>query len=165
MKIVSLTAAALLLGAGSASAAPMAMDTPISMGPLEIVCTGVGSAKDDAQWLSYPVRIEFSNGAAQYLAGAHVRITQGGTTHADFECAGPWVLVKGPSASYKATVSLLWEGDKSDKSVTFNLGRGGQKRVVIQFGPTQPRSNSALTAPDGAAAMQSGAVPPPGSGQ
>lgn len=163
-----LLSASLLLAASAlpASAAPMAMDTPVNMGSLEIACSGVGSAKDDPQWSAYPIRIEFSNGAAQYLAGAHVTISQGGKTEADFECAGPWVLVKGPAGSYKVTAAMTWgEFQGVSKSTTFSLGGGGQKRVVIQYGPSQPRSNSALTMPDGAAAQASGAVPPPGSGQ
>src|SRR5258708_277298 len=62
---------------------PMAMDTPVSFGGVETVCTGVGSAKDDPQWAGYPIRIEFSNGAAQYLSGAHVTLTNGGKAIAD----------------------------------------------------------------------------------
>ncbi|HEV2652268.1 MAG TPA: hypothetical protein VGU69_13475, partial [Rhizomicrobium sp.] len=52
-------------------AGPMDMDKPVTTGPLTLACTGVGSAKDDPQWQEWPVRIVFSNGAAQFLSGAH----------------------------------------------------------------------------------------------
>lgn len=168
MKFLSPMAGALLAAATAlpAAAEPMAMDVPVNMGALEIACSGVGSAKDDPQWGTYPIRLEFSNGKAEYLAGEHVVLSQGGKTQADFECAGPWVLVKGPAGSYKATVTMLY-GDQQGmtKSATFALGSGSQKRVVLQYGPTEPRTPSVMTAPDGASAATSGAVPPAGSGQ
>lgn len=150
MKIASWATGALFCVAAASPvlAEPMAMDIPVNMGPLEFVCTGVGSAKDNPIWSSYPIRIEFSNGAAQYLAGAHVVLSQGSTTYADFECAGPWVLVKGPAGSYKVTTTMMWGDQKGmSKSTTFSMAHSGQKRVVIQYGPTMPRSNSAETAP------------------
>src|SRR5215475_12160723 len=66
-------AAIILAAAVTAPPAPpsMAMDTPVSFGGIQVVCTGVGSAKDDPQWASCPIRIEFSNNGAQYLSGAH----------------------------------------------------------------------------------------------
>ena len=74
---------------------PMAMDTPVSFGNVQTVCTGVGSAKDDPQWTQYPIRIEFSNDGAQYLSGAHVTLSQGGQPVVVFFCVGFWVLMKG----------------------------------------------------------------------
>ncbi len=111
---------------------PMAMDTPVSFGGVQAVCTGVGSAKDDPQWASYPIRIEFSNGGAQYLSGAHVTLTTGGKPVADLNCAGPWVLVKGAPGAYRVTASI--NGSQA-KPVTapFDLGSGAQKRVVLRF--------------------------------
>jgi hypothetical protein len=109
---------------------PMAMDTPVSFGGLQTVCTGVGSAKDDPQWLTYPVRIEFSNGGAQYLSGAHVTLSGAGT--ADLNCAGPWVLVKGTPGTYHVTASINGSSAKPATAV-FSLGNGPQKRVVLRF--------------------------------
>ena len=111
---------------------PMAMDTPVSFGGVQAVCTGVGSAKDDPQWASYPIRIEFSNGGAQYLSGAHVTLTTGGNAVADLNCAGPWVLVKGAPGAYRVTASI--NGSQA-KPVTspFTLGTGKQQRVVLRF--------------------------------
>ncbi len=111
---------------------PMAMDTPVSFGGVQLACTGVGSAKDDPQWSSYPVRIEFSNGGAQYLSGAHVTLTSGSTAVADVNCAGPWVLVKGTPGAYRVSASI--NGSQA-KPVTapFTLRNGPQKRVVLRF--------------------------------
>jgi len=111
---------------------PMAMDTPVSFGSVQLACTGVGSAKDDPEWSAYPVRIEFSNGGAQYLSGAHVTLTSGGHDVADVNCAGPWVLVKGPAGAYRVSATI--NGSQA-KPVTapFALGTGAQKRVVLRF--------------------------------
>jgi hypothetical protein len=109
---------------------PMAMDTPISFSGVQAVCTGVGSAKDDPQWLSYPVRIEFSNGGAQYLSGAHVMLSGAGT--ADLNCAGPWVLVKGNPGTYRVTATINGSQAKP-ASMTFDLRDGPQKRVELRF--------------------------------
>src|ERR1041385_9214351 len=73
---------------------PMPMDRAVTMNGIETACTGVGSAQDDPQWKDYPIRVEFSNGGAQYLAGAHITLAQGGKTLADFDCSGSWVLFR-----------------------------------------------------------------------
>src|SRR5437588_7848259 len=54
------------------------MDTPTTMGGIETVCTGVGEQAQNPRWLAYPVRIDFSNGGAQFLSGAHVELTTAG---------------------------------------------------------------------------------------
>src|SRR6185312_5167656 len=102
----SLAILALAAASGPAVADPMAMDTPVQMNGLETVCTGVGETKDDPKWLAYPVRIEFSNGGAQYLSGATVKITQGANVVASLECAGAWVLLKGTPGNYRVDASI-----------------------------------------------------------
>ncbi|HEY0105652.1 MAG TPA: hypothetical protein VGB91_06160 [Rhizomicrobium sp.] len=111
---------------------PMAMDTPVSFGNVEAVCTGVGSAKDDPQWSGFPIRIEFSNGAAQYLSGAQVTLSSGGASVAQLNCAGPWVLVKGPAGAYRVTATINGSGAKP-VTAPFAMGMGAQKRVVLRF--------------------------------
>ena len=70
---------------------PMPMDNPVSIDGVQTVCTGIGDeAQKDPRWLAFPVRIEFSNGGAQYLSGAHVVLSSsGGKTLAALDCAGP----------------------------------------------------------------------------
>jgi hypothetical protein len=64
--------------ASPAAADPISMDNPTTMNGVEVVCTGIGSSQQDPRWPSYPVRVEFSNGGAQYLAGAQQRWQAGG---------------------------------------------------------------------------------------
>jgi hypothetical protein len=112
----------------------MAMDTPVSFNGVQAVCTGVGSAKDDTQWAAYPIRIEFSNGGAQFLSGAHVTLT--GAGNADLNCDGPWVLVKGNPGTYHVSATI---GGTKPETATFTLGKsGGQKRVELRFPDYQP---------------------------
>ena len=133
--MMTFPAAAILMAAAMVAPLmpqPMAMDTPVSFGGLQTVCTGVGSAKDDPQWASYPIRIEFSNGGAQYLSGAHVTLTDSGKMVADLNCAGPWVLVKGAPGSYQVNASINGSQAKP-ATATFSLSTGAQKRVVLRF--------------------------------
>ena len=127
------TAAILLAAAMTAPTMPqpMAMDTPVSFGNIEVACSGVGSAKDDPQWAAYPIRIEFSNAAAQHLSNAHVTLSGGGGS-ADLNCAGPWVLVKGKPGAYHVTASINGSTAKP-ATAAFTLGTGAQKRVVLRF--------------------------------
>jgi hypothetical protein len=140
MKFVHLAVAAVAMGTAAgfywpAEADPMAMDNPVTMNGIETVCTGIGSGQDNPAWKTYPIRVEFSNGGAQYLAGAHVELSQGGKTLTSFDCAGSWVLFKLAPGSYKVSAALTrQDGAKGDtKSATFSPPASGQKRVVIQF--------------------------------
>lgn len=129
-----------LLAAASvtpAMADPMAMDKPVQMNGMETVCTGVGETKDDPQWLSYPIRIEFSNGGAQYLSGATVRISRGSDTIGSLDCPGAWVLLKGEPGEYRVDATI---DNSSARAVnaSFRMGGGGQKRIVLRFPDFQP---------------------------
>ena len=84
---------------------PMPMDNPISIDGVQTVCTGIGDeAQHDPRWLAFPLRVEFSNGGAQYLSGAHVVLSSvGGKTMAALDCEGPWVLFQVGPGTYKIT--------------------------------------------------------------
>jgi len=138
MKFVHLALAAVATGAllgfvWPANADPLPMDQPVTVNGIESVCTGVGSAEDNPQWKTYPVRVEFSNGGAQYLSGAHVTLSQGGKTLTDFDCAGPWVLFQLKPGSYKVTATITDQPGAGTRSAMFSPPASGQKRVVIQF--------------------------------
>ena len=112
----------------------MAQDQPTTMGDLTVLCTGTGSSKDNADWQAYPVRIEFSNAAAQFVSGMHVKLSGGGKDAAEFTCWAPWVLVKAPAGgSYKVTAKFAGRADSPVKSATFVVPTSGQKRVDIAF--------------------------------
>lgn len=109
-------------------------DRPIAMNGITVACTGTGSSKDNVDWQAYPARIEFSNAAAQFLSGMHVKLSDGGKNVADFVCWAPWVLVKAPAGgTYKVTASLSGRADSPVKSATFTVPSSGQKRVDIAF--------------------------------
>ena len=132
MKFRILVASAALSGAFIAPAAadPLPMDSPVTTGGVETVCTGVGSGKDDPRWAAYPVKVEFSNGGAQFLSGAHVKLAGAdGKTMAEFDCNGPWVLLRLPRGKYSVSATI---GDKSHNA-SFSPPDHGQKRVEIQF--------------------------------
>ncbi|MGH6888431.1 MAG: carboxypeptidase-like regulatory domain-containing protein [Rhizomicrobium sp.] len=119
----------------------MPMDRPVPVNGTETVCTGVGDrAEQDPRWLTYPVRIEFSNKGAQYLSGAHVDLaTGGGRTIASVDCDGAWVLFRVPPGMYRVTARLFAQPGGGTASATFAAPASGQKRVVLDFslGPNQ----------------------------
>jgi hypothetical protein len=113
---------------------PMPMDNPISIDGVQTVCTGIGDeAEHDPRWPAFPVRIEFSNGGAQYLSGAHVVLSSAGKTLAALDCAGPWVLFQVRPGSYKVTATLTGDQGGGTSSATFSPPAKGQKRVVLDF--------------------------------
>ena len=135
MKVGLALAAVLVFAAAMrASADSLPMDTPVSIDGIDTVCTGVGSGKDDPRWQSYPVRVEFSNGAAQYLAGAHVTLSGAGRLLASFDCSGSWVLFQLPAGRYSVSAVLAGEPNAQPRSTTFTTAGGGpQKRVEVEF--------------------------------
>jgi hypothetical protein len=127
------------------------MDSPIMIDGISTVCTGIGDgAQNDARWASYPIRIEFSNRAAQYLSGAHVVLSNAsGKALSAFDCAGAWVLLKVPAGNYKVTANLLWNQGGGVRSATFSPPESGQKRVVLQFPIGEAAAKTTATAPSG----------------
>lgn len=122
-----------MLPALAGSSVPM--DQPITVGAVEAVCTGIGSdAQQDPRWLGYPVRIEFSNGAAQYLSGAHVELsTEAGKPLAALDCDGPWVLFQLRPGHYRVNATLTGRQGGATSSAIFSPPARGQKRVVLAF--------------------------------
>lgn len=108
------------------------MDRPIQMNGMETVCTGIGESKDDTRWPTYPIRIEFSNGGAQYLSGATVKISRGGVQVFQMDCPGAWVLLKGPVGKYRVN-ALIDDSTAKPVSAPFTFGDGKQKRIVLRF--------------------------------
>jgi hypothetical protein len=132
---------AVVLAAGMTAFVPavqaegsMPMDTPTTVGGVDIVCTGVGEEAQDPRWLAYPVRIEFSNGGAQYLSGAHVELASTrGKAIASVDCDAPWVLFRLDPGTYKVTATLMAQPGGGTSSATFAAPKSGQKRVVLGF--------------------------------
>src|SRR5258708_38424676 len=64
-------------------------DTPTTINGVEVVCTGVGSAKDDPRWSAYPVKIVLATAGGANLANAHISLTKGGKEVAGPDCGAP----------------------------------------------------------------------------
>jgi hypothetical protein len=129
--LLSITPLALALGlVCAATAAFAAQDVPFTAGGVTAVCTGVGSAKDNPEWSSYPVKIVLANNAGQDLAAAHFTVASGGKTLLETDCDAPWLLLKAPAGRYTATAAI--EGRPS-RSTSFTGGGGPQKELTITF--------------------------------
>ena len=129
--LLSITPLALALGlVCAATAAFAAQDVPFTAGGVTAVCTGVGSAKDNPEWSSYPVKIVLANNAGQDLAAAHFTVASGGKTLLETDCDAPWLLLKAPAGRYTATASI---GGNPGRSASFSGGGGPQKELTITF--------------------------------
>lgn len=134
---ICLFAAGLALAAGSAWAGPIPMDTPIKLGNVETVCTGIGEGKNDPRWRTYPVRVELVDAAARYIAGAHVSLSDvAGAPMAEFDCSGSWVLLRLPAGLYTVSARLI-TSPVTPATAKFQPPQTGQTRVVLRF-PAQP---------------------------
>jgi hypothetical protein len=140
MRFLYLAVAAIIAGSVAGFVWPaqaqsyVSMDNPLNIDGVQAVCTGIGDeAQHDPRWLSYPIRIEFSNGGAQYLSGAHVVLSQGGKQLAALDCAGSWVLFKVAPGSYTVDATLLNNQGGGTRRAEFSPPAKGQKRVVLQF--------------------------------
>ena len=135
LAVASAGVVALATASAHAQQGTIAMDQPTTVGSVETVCTGIGSdAQHDPRWLAYPVRIEFSNGGAHYLSGAHVELFgASGKSMAALDCAGSWVLFKLAPGSYRVNATLMGQPGGGTSSATFSPPRSGQKRVVLGF--------------------------------
>lgn len=129
-------AAAFFCGsAAPALAGHMAMDKPVDVNGITTVCTGIGDeAQHDPRWKAFPVRIEFSNDAKQYLSGAHVDLKDAsGKTLASVDCSGAWVLFQLPAGKYSVFATLLYHPKQPASSADFSPPESGQKRIVLEF--------------------------------
>jgi len=132
---VSLTAGTALAWPALVSPVQAVQDQPVTIGGVESVCTGVGSAKDNPAWTGYPVKLVFANTAGEDLADVHVAITQGGKTVMETDCDAPWLLVKAPSGSYGVRATV---GPRT-ATANFSMAGSGQKTVTLMF-PKQSAS-------------------------
>jgi hypothetical protein len=130
-----LAAAALACGAAPAFAGSIPMDTPVTVNGITTVCTGIGEdAQQDPRWKAYPIRVEFSNGGAQYLAGATVTLKDAkGKVLSVVDCDGAWVLFQLVPGDYSASATLNGMANVPAASGRFSPPAKGQKRVVLTF--------------------------------
>lgn len=130
---ISSFAIAISVAAGSALALPLAnsalavQDQPVTIGGIETVCTGVGSAKDNPAWNGYPVKLVFANPSGEDLAQEHVSVMQAGKPVLETDCDAPWVLMRLPPGEYSVAASV---GTRTGNA-SFSTSGQGQKTVTI----------------------------------
>jgi len=130
---IRITVAA-ILWAAPALASPLPMDVPVNLGGVETVCTGIGEGKNDPRWKTYPIRVEFADANAHYIAGAHVVLSGAdGATMAELDCSGSWVLFKMQRGLYSVTGRIGTE----TAIAKFQTPITGQMRVVLRFPSAQ----------------------------
>ncbi len=138
--LMTVTAAGFALSAFSlANDAQAVQDTPTTINGVEVVCTGVGSAKGDPRWNAYPVKIVLATTGGANLANAHVSLTKGGQEVAGLDCDAPWILFKPPAGNYTATATLI--GTTNAAHSNFSTSGSGQKEITLTFArPASPPS-------------------------
>lgn len=139
MRLFLMTATAAGFALTTAMMAEQALavqDTPTTVNGVEMVCTGVGSAKDDPRWKAYPVKIVLATVGGANLANAHVSLSKGNQEVAGLDCDAPWILFKPPAGSYTATASLIGGSGTAHANFTTS-GSGAQKEVTLVFPRTQ----------------------------
>lgn len=128
---------AMSFAAGSAGAEPQRvhLDTEVTVGGVGVACTGIGQTKDEPRWLAYPVRLEFADAKANYLAGEVVTLSQGkGAPIFEVSCEGPWLLLKLPAGrSYRVDATLTEYKAAQPRSATVKAPSHGQARFVLTF--------------------------------
>lgn len=116
----------------AATVAPL--DQVVTVGGVEVACTGIGQTKSDPRWLEYPVRVEFSNAGAEYLVGAVVEVADTrGRTLLTVSCEGPWVLLRLKTGQSYRISAVLTESPAAGMRSSAVTVRPGQQRVVLQF--------------------------------
>ena len=109
-------------------------DQPVTIGGIETVCTGVGSAKDNPAWSAYPVKLVFANPAGENLAAVHVAVSQGGRVLVETDCDAPWLLLKLPAGTYAATATFASGTGPRTGKADFAIKRSGQQTVNVMIG-------------------------------
>jgi len=136
--LMTATAAGFALASFAMDEALAVQDTPTTINGVEMVCTGVGSAKDDPRWSAYPVKIVLATTGGANLANAHVSLTKAGKEVAGVDCDAPWVLFKPPAGNYTATASLIGGSGQSHNANFSTSGSGPQKEITITFARAVP---------------------------
>jgi hypothetical protein len=139
---VSVAVGSLMALPALTNAAYAVQDQPVTIGGVQSVCTGVGSAKDNPDWKNYPIKLTFSNLAGENEASEHVAITQGGKSVMETDCDAPWLLIKAPAGHYDVSASLPGNSSARMAKAAFSTGASGAQQTVNLAFP------SAKTAPN-----------------
>ena len=117
------------------TAAPIAipLDKEQSVGGIDVGCTGIGEAKNDARWKAYPIRVEAANMAGDLVANVAISLSKAaGDALATVSCEGPWIMLRAAAGSYRFDAWMPGETFKHQTG-TFSLPTKGQRIVSIRF--------------------------------
>lgn len=110
------------------------LDTETVLNGVGVACTGIGQTKDQARWGSYPIRVEFANATQDYMAGEIVTVSdEKGAALMTVACAGPWLLLKPPTAGAYRVDARLTQQDNAPRSATVRSPEHGQTRFILTF--------------------------------
>ena len=117
-------------GLPASESVSLAPDTPVKVGSLEAVCTGIGlDARENPVWSGYPLKVEFAGRGGQYLGDVRVTLFLHGTVLAAISCSGPWVLFRLPAGKYRIDANI----DDRIVSSTAIVPATGQSRVILRY--------------------------------
>ncbi len=136
---------AVTFGAQAQATAVLPLDTPMTVGNVEAVCTGVGQESEASpEWNAYPLKVVVAGKGGQYLADEQVAVSEHGQDVVRVACGGPWVLFKLAPGNYRVNATL----DGENTSSVAHAPTHGQDRVVLRFsdlggatGPTDTLSS------------------------
>jgi len=129
-----------LLGTGMAIAQLQspADSQPVTISGIETVCTGTTTdVRADPQWHAYPFHLEFAWNSGEYLGDEQVTVTGNGHS-VSVHCAGPWVLMKLPSGTYRVSADVPDGGHRDfsmsvpGRTVLHFPGGPGAERVAVR---------------------------------
>jgi hypothetical protein len=137
MRCGLMAALAVAMTAGAAQAAPdrsvsLPVDRPTTVGGVEVACTGIGQTKTDPKWLSFPVRVEFSDHDNAYLGNGEITVLSNHQPVLSVRCDAPWILLKLAPGAYTVQGSVPGTAGKP-RSASFHTPAHGQMRLVLQF--------------------------------
>ncbi len=121
---------AVTFGAQAQATTALPIDTPMTIGNVETVCTGVGQESEARPlWNAYPLKVVVAGKGGQYLAGEQVTVSERGKDVVRVACDGPWVLFKLAPGNYRVSATL----DGENASSVAHAPVYGQDRVVLRF--------------------------------
>jgi hypothetical protein len=134
--LIILAATALIAGpsCGQDAPTPIGLDKEITIGGVDVACSGIGQEKADPRWTAYPARVEFSNPKQEYLSDGAVTVANAkGERLASVSCEGPWILLRPTTpGAYSIEGWIPGSGTKPQHGAFHSPG-AGQVRLVLRF--------------------------------
>lgn len=108
------------------------LDRSVTVGGVEVACTGVGQTRTDPKWQAFPVRVEFSDSRQEYLGSGAVTVFADRRRLLSVRCDAPWILLKLQPGAYRIEGRVPGSPARP-RSAGFHTPARGQMRLVLQF--------------------------------